>query len=215
MDQDQVALFLELEDTLSKIRAQINSKLDNQKHIAIILSAVEENIDEQQSTNKNIVNYVISFMSLLDQAVDLETREIIDLQLSTSATYLLDLVFAYVPKKLLRSQFAEILTKIAPCITDEKAQAPLIKSAVGCLEALLIAQDAQSWNNTHNLNISPRRGLNGLLELSLDPRPKVRKRAQEAIRNILSNPPPFPTPEHVAAPLIADFAVKASFGISS
>lgn len=209
MDQDQVAHFLELEDTLSKIRAQINSKLDNQKHIAIILSAVEENIDEQQSTNKNIVNYVISFMSLLDQAVDLETREIIDLQLSTSATYLLDLVFAYVPKKLLRSQFAEILTKIAPCITDEKAQAPLIKSAVGCLEALLIAQDAQSWNNTHNLNISPRRGLNGLLELSLDPRPKVRKRAQEAIRNILSNPPPFPTPEHVAAPLIADFAVKA------
>lgn len=209
MDQDQVAHLLELEDKLSHIRSQINSKLNNQKHIAIILTAVEENIDEQQATNKNIVNYLISFMSLLDQATNPETHEIIELQLATSATYLLDILFKYTPKALLRSKFAEMLTKIAPCITDEKSQAPLIKSAVGCLESLLIAQDSQSWNNTQNLSITPTRGLSGLLELSLDPRPKVRKRAQDAISNILSNPPPSPTAEHVAAPIVAEFTINA------
>ena len=44
MDQDKVAFLLELEDKLAKIRSQVNSKLENQKHIAIILTAVEENI---------------------------------------------------------------------------------------------------------------------------------------------------------------------------
>ncbi|CCF56475.1 hypothetical protein KAFR_0B01760 [Kazachstania africana CBS 2517] len=210
MDSDQVAHLLELEDKLSNIRAQINSKLDNQKHIAIILSAVEENIKDHATndTSKNLVNYLVSFMSLLDQAMDSTTHEIKDLQLATSATYLLDIIFHYCPKKLLRAQFAEVLTKIAPCITDEKAEAPIIRSGVGCLEALLIAQDTQAWNNTHDLTITPKRGLQGLLELSLDHRPKIRKRACEAISNILLNPPVAPTPEHVASSLISDFAIK-------
>lgn len=42
----------EMEDKLSKIRSQINSKLENQKHLAIILSAVEENIEEQKNDMK-------------------------------------------------------------------------------------------------------------------------------------------------------------------
>ncbi|CCD24276.1 mRNA-binding protein RRP12 NDAI_0C06170 [Naumovozyma dairenensis CBS 421] len=211
MDQEQVAFLLELEDKLSKIRSQIDSKLDNQKHIAIILSAVEENIQDQESNDisKNLVNYLVSFMSLLDQSMDPETHSINDLQLATSSTYLLDIIFHYSPKTLLRSKFSDILTKVAPCITDEKSAAPLIRSAIGCLESLLIAQDAQAWNNTHNLTITPKRGLQGLLELSLDPRPKVRKRALEAINNILSHPPAAPTAEHVAANGIADFAVKS------
>lgn len=209
MNQDEIATLLQLEDKLGQIRQQINSKLENQKHVAIILSAVEENMDEQQVAAKNIVNYLISLMSLLDQAINPETHEIVELQISTSVAYLLDIVLKYTPKQLLRSKFADILTKFAPCITDEKAEAPLIRSAVGCLETLLVAQDAQSWNNTHNLSIAPSRGLNGLLELSLDPRPKVRKRAQEAVGNIMSNPPASPTAEHVAAPLVAEFSISA------
>lgn len=146
MEAEQVAHLLELEDKLSKIRLQITSKLENQKHIAIILTAVEENIQDQATndTSKNIVNYMISFMSLLDQAMNPQTHAIQDLQLATSATYLLDIIFHYSPKKLLSSKFTEILTKVAPCITDEKAGAPLIRSAIGCLESLLIAQDAQA-----------------------------------------------------------------------
>ncbi|EDO17502.1 hypothetical protein Kpol_1058p39 [Vanderwaltozyma polyspora DSM 70294] len=209
MEADQVAHFLELEDRLAKIRLQINSKLDNQKHVAIILSAVEENMDAQQlanETSKNIINYMLSFLSLLDQAIDSQKGTIKDVTISTSATYLLDLIFQYSPKKLLRSKFPEILTKIAPCLTC--VEAPLNRSAIGCLESLLVAQDAQAWNNTHNLNVTPRRGLQGLLELSIDPRPKVRKRAVDAIVKILLNPPAAPSAEHLGSALIAAFCLK-------
>lgn len=213
MDTDQVSRLIELEDRLSKIRNQTNSKLDNQKHVAIILSAVEENIDDQQSTNKNIVNYLISFMSLLDQSVNENTKELQDPQLAKSAIYLLDLVFQYTPKTILRSRFSEILTKISPCITDVNADAPIVKGGIGCLESLLIAQDSQSWCNNQNLHITPTRGLNGLLELTLDSRPKVRKRAQEAISKILSNPPAAPTSEHIASPLVANFTISLLINI--
>lgn len=213
MGPEQASKLLELEDKLAKIRGQSTSKLENQKHIAIILAAIEENINEQEAINKNIVNYLISLMSLLDQTIDTETAAIKDLQLATSTMYLLDIIFHYTPKKILKSRFADILIKVAPCITDEKANAPLIKSALGCLEALLIAQDTQTWNNTQNLKVTPTRGLDGLLELSLDPRPKVRKRAQDAITNILKNPPPGPTAEHVASPLISAFAINALVSI--
>lgn len=208
MDQDKVAHLLGLEEKLAKVRQQINSKLDNQKHFAVILTAVEENINNDD-ISKNIIAYMVAFMSLLDQAVDQETREIKDLKLASSVCYLLDIIFQYSPKKLLRARFAEILTKLAPCITDENAQAPLIRAAVGCLESLLVAQDAQAWNNTMDLSITPKRGLQGLLQLSLDPRPKVRKRAQDSIHAILANPPPAPTAEHVASISIASFTIKA------
>ncbi|CEP63563.1 mRNA-binding protein RRP12 LALA0_S08e05446g [Lachancea lanzarotensis] len=212
MDQDEVARSLELEDKLAHIRDQIHSKLENQKHVAIILSAVEENMADSkgdQPAMKNVVNYSISLLAILSQAVDPETHEIREAQIATSATYLLDIMFRYVPRKLLSSKFAEILTQIAPCITDENAGAPLIRPAVGCLESLLVAQDSQAWNNTQNLAIAPSRGLSGLLELSLDPRPKVRKRAQDAVSNIMANPPASPSAEHVAAPMVAEFTINA------
>ncbi|CAB4254389.1 similar to Saccharomyces cerevisiae YPL012W RRP12 Protein required for export of the ribosomal subunits [Maudiozyma barnettii] len=210
MDADQVAHMLELEDKLSKIRHQATSKLENQKHIAIILTAVEENIEghDTNDTSKNIISYMVAFMSLLDQSIDNDTHNIIDLQLTTAATYLLDIIFQYAPKKLLRSKFSELLAKIAPCITDEKAEPLLIRSAIGCLASLLVAQDAQAWNNTHNLTITPMRGLQGLLELSLDPRPKIRKRSLEALHKILENPPVAPTAEHVASTTISVFAIN-------
>lgn len=210
MDADQVAHFMELEEKLSKIRKQLSSKLDNQKHIAIILTSVEENIEGYASNDitKNIVQYIIAFMTLLDQSLNPNTHAINDIQLATSATYLLDIILHYTPKTLLRSKFTEVLTKVAPCITDAKSEPLLIRAAIGALEALLLAQDAQAWNNTNNLSVTPKRGLQGLLELCLDARPKIRKRAQEAVTQILFNPPAAPTAEHVAAHFIADFTLK-------
>ncbi|AMD22326.1 HGL014Cp [Eremothecium sinecaudum] len=213
MESDKVEKVLDLDEKFSKIRSHMRSKLDNQKHIAIILSAVEENMDEQHAPSKNVVNYFISFMSLVDQSIDENTKEIKDLQLASSSIYLLDLLFPHIPKKLLRSKFGELLTKIAPCITDSAATPALIRSSIGCLESLLIAQDSQCWNNEKELSVNPITGLSGLLELSLDSRSKIRKRAQEAIANILKNPPPSPTAEHIASPLVGNFVVKSLAGI--
>ena len=192
-----------MEDKLSKIRTQINSKLDNQKNLAIILSAVEENIEEQKN-EKTPVAYFVSFLSLLDQSV--KGDSIVDSGLATTTAYFLDIIFPFTPKPLLKAKFGEILTKLAPPLTNPESDAPLVRSTIGALESLLLAQDHQQWVSSGN--ISPKRALIGLLELSFDPRPKVRRRAQESVHKILMNPPPSPSPIHVAAPLCGDLALK-------
>lgn len=192
-----------MEDKLAKIRSQINSKLDNQKNLAIILSAVEENIEEQKN-EKTPVAYFVSFLSLLDQSVNGDA--IVDSGLATTTAYFLDIIFPFTPKPLLKAKFGDILTKLATPLTNAESEAPLVRSTIGALESLLLAQDHQQWVSSGN--ISPKRALLGLLELSFDPRPKVRRRAQEAINKILVNPPPSPSPIHVAAPLCGDIALK-------
>lgn len=209
MSEDSVSLEIGMQERFDKIRRQINSNLDNQKHVAIVLSAVEENLQGDRSQNTSPVNYTVAFISLLDQAADPVTRVIGDLQLATSACYLLDISLRSMPVPLLREKFAELLTKVAPCITDERADAPLIRSAVGCLEILLISQHSQSWGNSHELNITPRRGLNGLLELSLDPRPKVRKRSQEAVHSVVSHTVPGSVAGRIISATVANFALQA------
>ncbi|GEQ69724.1 hypothetical protein JCM33374_g3398 [Metschnikowia sp. JCM 33374] len=192
-----------MEDKLAKIRTQVNSKLDNQKSLALILSAVEENIEEQKN-EKTPVAYFVSFLALLDQAV--VDDKVTEVSVATAAAYFLDLVSPFTPKALLKQKFAPILTKLAPVLTSPGADASLVKSSIGSLETLLLAQDNQQWLSTGN--VSPKRALVGMLELSFDPRPKVRKRAQEAVQKILSNPPPSPSPLHNSAGLCADLALQ-------
>ena len=49
----------------------------------------------------------------------------------------------------------------------------------------------------------------GLLNLTVDHRPKIRKRAQEAITKVLKNPPPSPAVDHPAADMCAETALKS------
>lgn len=198
----------EMDDRLSRIRSQKNSKLENQKHLALILSAVEENLEEQKS-DKSPVAYFVSFLSLLDQNV--QGEKFIDLGLVNAAVYFLDVVLPYTPKPLLKSKFGDILTKLAVPLTSPEADAPLIRATIGTLESLLLVQDYQRW--TSNDNISPQRAVVGLLELSMDHRPKVRKKAQEAISRILLNPPTSPNPIHPVSGLCGTLALEKLISI--
>ncbi|KAG5417902.1 RRP12 [Candida metapsilosis] len=191
-----------LEDKLTKIRSQINSKLDNQKHLAIILSAVEENIDEQKN-EKTPVAYFVSFLSLLDQCI--QNDQILDKNLAATTAYFLDMIFPFTPKPLLKQKFSEILLKLSQPLNVE-AEAPLVRSTIGAMESLLLAQDGSRWLTKGA--ISPHRAFSALIELSFDPRPKVRRRAQEAVKNILTNPPPSPSPVHVAALGASDASLR-------
>ncbi|GBL51078.1 hypothetical_protein [Candidozyma auris] len=192
-----------LDEKLAKIRTQVNSKLDNQKNSALILSAVEENITEQ-GNEKTSVAYFVSFLSLLESSISED--EIADANVAMAAAYFLDLVIPSTPAALLKQKFAQILSKLAPILTNEEAGAPLLRSAIGALEGLLLAQDHPSWQSSGN--VSPKRALIGLLELAFDARPKVRKRAQEAVQKVLSHPPASPSPTHVAAGLCGELALK-------
>lgn len=143
---------------------------------------------------------------MLDQAFNEEG--VANQDLASSTIYFLDLVAPYVSHALLRAKFTPILTKLSPVFTSSDIDAPLLRSSIGILESLLIVQDTQAWNSSA-VGASPRRGLMGLLAFTVDPRPKVRKRAQEAVSNILSHPPAGPSLEFVAGAICADSALQS------
>ncbi|KUI67095.1 Ribosomal RNA-processing protein 12 [Cytospora mali] len=183
-----------LTEKLDKIRSP---NLQSQKQTAVILQAVESTLKEQNS-EPTPTAYFAALLALLGQKKDL----------ATSIVYLLDVVTPFAPQPLLRARFTQILQLLAPVISQPDADAPLLRPSIGCLESLLLAQDSSAWELSVT-QMGPRSAVSGLLNLSLDPRPKVRKRAQEALRNVLKNPPPTPSLDHPAADMCAEAVMRS------
>lgn len=161
------------------------------------MSSIEETLREQK-TKFTATAYFAALLALLKQSASTTPDD----QLITSAIYLLDIVISHVPPALLRAQFDTVLTSVAPFLDASSPNAPLLRSSVGSLESLLIAQDAAAWSLPQT-QTSPRQAIPVLLGLAVDPRPKVRKRAQEALTRVLKTPPPGPAIDHPAAELCA------------
>lgn len=170
----------------------------------MVLSAIEDTLRSQNSEFTPTA-YFAALLSLLGRQIS--EQGIANKETATAVIYLLDLVTPHVPAPLLRSKFSEILTLLAPALTHADAEAPLLKSSIGCLESLLVVQDARAWEQPQT-QISPRRAVAGLLNIAVDPRPKVRKRAQDALAKVLSNAPPSPSLDHPAADMCAETALK-------
>jgi ribosomal RNA-processing protein 12 len=170
----------------------------------VLLSAIEDTL-RQQNSDFTPTAYFAALLALLGRQISAEG--IANKDTATATVYLLDLTTPSVPAPLLRSKFTEILTSLAPALTHADADAPLIRASIGCLESLLVVQDARAWELPQS-SVSPRRAVAGLLQISVDTRPKVRKRAQEALGKVLANPPPSPSLDHPAADMCAETAQK-------
>ncbi|KXT01496.1 hypothetical protein AC578_4534 [Pseudocercospora eumusae] len=194
---------MSLQERLDKIRS--SPKLQNQQQACLVLKAVEETL-QAQNTDPTPTAYFAALLSLLGQYISNE-KGIVNKEFATSVVYLLDLVASHVPAPLLRSKFPQILNSLAPALTHRDAEAPLLRASAGCLESLLIAQDAQAWALPQSPT-SPRGAVGGLLALAVDHRPKVRKRAQDALSNVLKQPPPSPSLDHPASDMCAETALR-------
>jgi ribosomal RNA-processing protein 12 len=168
-----------------------------------VLQAVESTLKEQ-NTAPTPTGYFAALLALLQQA---NSNGVPNVELATPVVYLLDVVTPYAPQPLLRSKFTQILTLLAPVLLMQEAEPILLRTSIGCLESVLLAQDSTSWEMSVS-QISPRRAVAGLLNLSLDHRPKVRKRSQDALKKVLKNPPPSPSLDHPAADMCAQTALK-------
>ncbi|THW84103.1 NUC173-domain-containing protein [Aureobasidium pullulans] len=189
---------MSLTERLDKIRTQ--PKLQGMQQTAVVLGAVEDTLRSQKADSTPTA-YFAALLSLLAQ-FDMANKEV-----AYAVVYLLDLVTPHVPAPLLRSKFSQILGSLAPALTHPEAEAPLLRSSIGCLESLLVAQDAQAWALPAS-SLSPRRAVAGLLGLASDHRPKVRKRAQDALTTVLKNPPPSPSLDHPASDMAAETSMR-------
>ena len=188
--------------TSSPLRARLDAvKVPQTK---VVLSAVEDTLKDQH-TEPTSTAYFAVLLALLGQSIS-SSAGIVNKDLATSVVYLLDLVAPFVPAALMRARSAQILTGLSPAVTHPEAEAPLLRPALGCLESLLLAQDATAWSLSPT-QIGPRRGLAAILNVAVDHRPKVRKRALDALMKVLTNPPPTPSLHHPAADLCADTAL--------
>jgi len=179
-----------------KIRSQINSSLENQKEAALVLQAVDQTIREQGQT-PNAVAYFAALMTVLDQQKESDNINII-----SAITYLLSIVFPRLPASILKVKFQDISVILSSVLEKHQSHAPLARSVITCFECVLIAQDSIIWTTD-----TAKRIFQVVIILAIDDRPKVRKRAQDAIRKILYNPPP-PSIQHPATGTVADFCIK-------
>ncbi|KAF1991412.1 NUC173-domain-containing protein [Aulographum hederae CBS 113979] len=193
----------ELEERLALIRN--NPKQHNQQQTATTLQAVDDTLREQ-SINPTPAAYFSALLALLSRYIS-GTTPVAVTEVTTSVVYLLDLVTPHVAKPLLCTKFTQILTHLAPALNLPEAQAPLIRATIGCLESLLVVQDANAWKLAQD-EVSPRRAVQGLLQLAVDHRPKVRKAALKTILNVLNSPPPSPRLDHPAADMCASTAIS-------
>lgn len=168
----------------------------------MILQAVESTLKEQNS-EPTPTAYFAALLALLGQTPPVGQKK----DLATAIVYLLDVVTPFAPQPLLRARFTQILQLLAPVISQPEADAPLLRPSLGCLETLLLSQDSSAWDLSVT-QMGPRSAVSGLLNISLDPRPKVRKRAQEALRTVLKNPPPTPSLDHPAADMCAEAVMR-------
>ena len=171
----------------------------------IVLSAIEDTLKDQK-TEPTSTAYFAIILALLSQSISTSTG-LINKELATSVVYLLDVVTPFTPQALLRSKFPQVVTRLAPVLTQADAEAPLLRPAIGCLESLLCAQNAAAWALPQS-EIGPRRAVAGLLNLAVDHRPKVRKRALEALTKVLKNPPPTPSLDHPVADMCSEISLK-------
>jgi ribosomal RNA-processing protein 12 len=175
------------------------------KQTAVVLSAVEDTLRDQK-TEPSPTNYFAALLALLRQSIS--STGVVNKDLTTSVVYLLDVVTPYTPQSLVQSKFSQILAKIATALILPEADAPLLRPLVGCLESLLIVQSSTAWELSQT-EIGPRRAIAALLNLAVDHRPKIRKRAQEALTKILQNPPPSGSVDHPAADMCAERALSS------
>ena len=186
-------------------RSQSSLTTADRRQTAVVLSAVEDTLKDQKY-DFTPTAYFAALLALLGQSFS-PSNAIVNKELAISVVYLLDLILPHVPTPLLRSKFSQILTSLAPVLTQNDIEAPMIRSSIGSLESLLVAQDSASWALPQS-QIGPRRAIAGLLILASDHRPKVRKRAQDAITHVLRNAPPSPSVEHPAADMCAETALR-------
>ena len=171
----------------------------------MVLSAVEDTLRDQKA-DFTPTAYFAALLALLTQAFS-NSQEIANKDLASSVVYLLDITATFVPAALLRSKFSQILSSLVPALSLSDAEASLLRPSIGCLESLLVAQDTTAWALPAT-QIGPRRAIAGLLTLTIDYRPKVRRRAQEALDKILKTPPPSPSLDHPAADMCAETALR-------
>lgn len=176
-----------LQLAFTKIRTQTTSGVAAVRRPAVLLTAIDSTLATADGSDIAPAAYLVALLSTLDQlatnpaaAKPGDKRELLEATL-----YLLSLLTPHSDVHLLRSKISLFAT-LAPLFPSFQSHAPALKSLLAISQALLAALTPQQLEK----DLPARTVYASVLSLAGDARPKVRRRAQEAVGALLSAPPP-------------------------
>ncbi|KZT21419.1 NUC173-domain-containing protein [Neolentinus lepideus HHB14362 ss-1] len=187
-----------MEQTLSKIRPHTNSSLSHQKTPATLLRALEATLDEQK-IERTPTAYFAALLTTLEGTMQKEGVSLGEGDVLPAELYLLSLVVPFVQPSIVCGNLNTFLSLTAPLFPHLNPHAPVLRSQITIYGAVIEVLDRSLLENT-----TIRQSFASLLQLCLDPRPKVRKKAAEAVKDILDKPP-VPLMTHPYAERVAEW----------
>ena len=196
----------DIEAALEKIRPHTASSLAHQKAPAQLLQALESTF-EQQGTEKSPTAYFAALLTTLGSTLQTSqtsgTLSFGEGDVLPAELYLLALVLPFVPHPVIRSNISTISSLTAPLFPSLVPHAPALRSQLAIYNSVYVALERSQLESAQGL----RQSFASILHLTLDPRPKVRKKAAEVIRDVLAAAPP-PSVRHPYAPQVSDFILS-------
>ena len=204
--KQSLTTMTDIETALAKIRPHTTSSLTHQKAPAQLLQALESTF-EQQETEKSPTAYFAALLTTLDStlqtsrssgALTFGEGDVLPAEL-----YLLALTLPFVPHPVIRSNLSTILSLTAPLFPSLVPHAPPLRSQLAIYNSVYVALERSQLESAQGL----RQSFASILHLTLDPRPKVRKKAAEVVRDVLAAAPP-PSVRHPYASQVSDFILS-------
>ncbi|KAI6040319.1 armadillo-type protein [Pisolithus marmoratus] len=201
-----------MEDALAKIRPHTRSPIAHQKSPADLLQALESTFKDK-GTDRTPTAYFAALITTLDETIRKKETALGDGDILPAELYLLGLVSPFVPHAVMQTHLNTLLSLTAPLFPSLNAHAPSMRSQMSLYNAIFCSLD-RSQLDVPNV----RQSFATVLQLCVDPRPKVRKRAVDLISDVLSNPP-SPLSRHPYAQRVAEWLhtslQQASTGVLS
>lgn len=175
-----------LDFALSKIRPHTASSLEHQKAPANLLHALEATIDERK-TERSPTAYLAALLTALGGTLQKDATSGLALDegdMLPAELYLLSLVAPFIPPAVVRGNLNTILSLTSPLFPSLMAHPPPLRSQIGLYGSVFKALDRSQLDVQ-----GVRQCFASVLQLCVDARPKVRKRAAEVIKDVLSSPP--------------------------
>ncbi|KAJ3505143.1 hypothetical protein NLJ89_g7567 [Agrocybe chaxingu] len=197
-----------MEEALAKIRPHTSSSLPHQKIPANLLIVLESTFKEQHAETTPTA-YFAAILTTLDGTIQKKDISLEDSAILPAELYLLALVAPFTPAPVIRSNLNTLLSLTAPLFPALSQYAPALRSQLSLYYAIFQVLDRSQLEVQ-----GVRQTFASILQLCADPRPKVRKKAADVVKDLLANPP-TPLMRHPYAERVAEWVKSALAEVSS
>ncbi|KAF9482107.1 NUC173-domain-containing protein [Pholiota conissans] len=191
-----------MEDALAKIRPHTSSSLAHQKAPANLLIAIESTFNDQHN-EPSPTAYFAALITTLDGTIQKKDLSLDDGAILPAELYLLALVAPFVSAPVIRSNLNTLLSLTAPLFPALNKHAPALRSQLSLYHAIFQALDRAQLEVQ-----GVRQSFASVLQLCIDPRPKVRRKAADVVKDILAHPP-LPLIRHPYAERVAEWVLSS------